>query len=175
MRSRRHSWRRSRPTRCRAAATSCTSPFDARVQVCLAGLDFSNPARLLWELTAAIPFIAFCAAPLIRNATAEQASGYRVMGLPGPAPNGYRDFSYGRRLSTRADVSRVAAVTERADVVIVGSGFGGSITAWRLAELYRAAGVDPQVRSSCSSGAVGTAIPTFASRRTSTISRTSTC
>jgi choline dehydrogenase-like flavoprotein len=34
-------------------------------------------------------------------------------------------------------------VTERADVVIVGSGFGGSITAWRLAELYRAAGVDP--------------------------------
>jgi enediyne biosynthesis protein E9 len=34
-------------------------------------------------------------------------------------------------------------VTERADVVIVGSGFGGSITAWRLAELYAAAGVDP--------------------------------
>jgi choline dehydrogenase-like flavoprotein len=32
---------------------------------------------------------------------------------------------------------------ERFDVVIVGSGFGGSITAWRLAELYRAAGVDP--------------------------------
>lgn len=35
-------------------------------------------------------------------------------------------------------------MTERADVVIVGSGFGGSITAWRLAELYRAAGVDPR-------------------------------
>jgi choline dehydrogenase-like flavoprotein len=34
-------------------------------------------------------------------------------------------------------------VTERVDVAIVGSGFGGSITAWRLAELYRAAGVDP--------------------------------
>jgi enediyne biosynthesis protein E9 len=33
--------------------------------------------------------------------------------------------------------------TGRFDVVIVGSGFGGSITAWRLAELYRAAGVDP--------------------------------
>jgi choline dehydrogenase-like flavoprotein len=32
---------------------------------------------------------------------------------------------------------------ESVDVVIVGSGFGGSITAWRLAELYRAAGVDP--------------------------------
>ncbi len=42
------------------------------------------------------------------------------------------------------DAKRVAAVsTERFDVVIVGSGFGGSITAWRLAELYRAAGVDP--------------------------------
>ena len=34
--------------------------------------------------------------------------------------------------------------SERVDVVIVGSGFGGSITAWRLAELYRAAGVDPR-------------------------------
>ncbi len=33
--------------------------------------------------------------------------------------------------------------SERVDVVIVGSGFGGSITAWRLAELYRASGVDP--------------------------------
>lgn len=33
--------------------------------------------------------------------------------------------------------------TQSVDVVIVGSGFGGSITAWRLAELYRAAGVDP--------------------------------
>src|SRR4029077_17609947 len=37
-----------------------------------------------------------------------------------------------------------AAVSERVDVVIVGSGFGGSITAWRLAELYRAAGGDPR-------------------------------
>src|SRR5437660_208496 len=33
---------------------------------------------------------------------------------------------------------------ERVDVAIVGSGFGGSITAWRLAELYRAAGADPK-------------------------------
>lgn len=28
-----------------------------------------------------------------------QASGYRVMGLPGIAPNGYGDFSYRRKLS----------------------------------------------------------------------------
>lgn len=73
--------------------------FATRVQVCLTGLDFSNPSRELWELAAAIAFIAFCAAPLIRNATAKQACGYRVMGLPGPAPNGYRDYSYGRQLS----------------------------------------------------------------------------
>ncbi len=34
-------------------------------------------------------------------------------------------------------------MNQRVDVAIVGSGFGGSITAWRLAELYVAAGVDP--------------------------------
>ncbi|HEX6712920.1 MAG TPA: GMC family oxidoreductase [Thermoleophilaceae bacterium] len=33
-------------------------------------------------------------------------------------------------------------MAERVDVCIVGSGFGGSISAWRLAELYRAAGAD---------------------------------
>src|SRR5256714_2847273 len=32
---------------------------------------------------------------------------------------------------------------EQVDVCIVGSGFGGSISAWRLAGLYRAAGVEP--------------------------------
>jgi hypothetical protein len=73
--------------------------FAPRVQVCLDGLDFSNPSRQVWELAAAIAFIAFCAAPLIRDATANQASGYRVMGLPGVAPNGYSDYSYGRQLS----------------------------------------------------------------------------
>jgi choline dehydrogenase-like flavoprotein len=35
-------------------------------------------------------------------------------------------------------------MAERVDVCIVGSGFGGSITAYRLAELYRAAGADPR-------------------------------
>ena len=33
---------------------------------------------------------------------------------------------------------------ERVDVLIAGSGFGGSISAFRLAELYRAAGADPR-------------------------------
>ena len=36
-------------------------------------------------------------------------------------------------------------MAERVDVCIVGSGFGGSISAWRLAELYRAAGERPSV------------------------------
>jgi enediyne biosynthesis protein E9 len=35
-------------------------------------------------------------------------------------------------------------VAERVDVCIVGSGFGGSVTAWRLAELYVAAGAEPK-------------------------------
>src|SRR4051794_29886937 len=35
-------------------------------------------------------------------------------------------------------------MAERVDVCIVGSGFGGSISAYRLSELYRAAGVDPR-------------------------------
>jgi len=73
--------------------------FDARVQVCIAGLAFDNPIRVLWEAAAAVPFTAFCAAALIPDATAARASGYRVMGLPGTAPNGYRRFSYRRRLS----------------------------------------------------------------------------
>src|SRR6476659_4851962 len=34
---------------------------------------------------------------------------------------------------------------QRADVCIVGSGFGGSISAYRLAELYRAAGQEPSI------------------------------
>jgi enediyne biosynthesis protein E9 len=34
-------------------------------------------------------------------------------------------------------------VAERVDVCIVGSGFGGSISAWRLADLYQQAGADP--------------------------------
>jgi hypothetical protein len=73
--------------------------FDRRVRVCVAGLAFDNPGRQVWEAAAAVPFTAFCAAALIRNATSDKASGYRVMGLPGAAPNGYRDFSYRRRLS----------------------------------------------------------------------------
>jgi hypothetical protein len=74
-------------------------PFEQRVAVVLAGLDFGNGDRVLWEAAAAVPFTAFCAAALVPNATSATASGYRVMGLPGAAPHGYRGFSYRRRLS----------------------------------------------------------------------------
>ena len=68
----------------------------------LAGLDFSNSSRLLWEAAAAVPFTAFCAAALVPEQTAAKAVGYGVMGLPGVAPTGYSDFSYRRVLSREA-------------------------------------------------------------------------
>jgi hypothetical protein len=71
-----------------------------REAVCLQGLSFSNPTRVVWEAAAAVPFTAFCAAATQINATSASASGYAVMGHPGPAPNGYTDFSYNRPLAT---------------------------------------------------------------------------
>jgi len=75
-------------------------PFEQRVQTVLAGLDFGNSTRTLWEAAAAVPFEAFCGAGEHAVGTSENASGYRVMGYPGAAPDGYqRDYSYGRPLS----------------------------------------------------------------------------
>lgn len=74
-------------------------PWDARVQVCIDGLDFANPDRVIWEAAAAVPFTAFCAAALIPEQSGPRAVGYAVMGLPGVAPRGYSGFSYGRRLA----------------------------------------------------------------------------
>jgi hypothetical protein len=73
--------------------------FNQRVQVCLQGLDFSNPTYLVWEAASAVPFTAFCAAALVPEATRYDAVGYRVMGLPGTAPHGYRHYSWRKRLS----------------------------------------------------------------------------
>ena len=67
--------------------------------VALSGLAYDNPNRTLWEAAAAVPFTAYCAAATQINATSATASGYRVMGLPGTAPGGYKRFSYGRKLS----------------------------------------------------------------------------
>lgn len=74
-------------------------PYDRRVDVAMSGLAFSNVDRVIYELAAAIPFIAFCAAATQRDATSRTASGLRVLGHPGTAPNGYRSFSYRRRLA----------------------------------------------------------------------------
>jgi hypothetical protein len=73
--------------------------FAKREAVCLQGLDFTNPTRIVWEAAAAVPFTAFCAAANVKNATNETAAGYAVMGHPGTAPHGYADFSYRRRLN----------------------------------------------------------------------------
>ena len=73
--------------------------FKARTRVCKQALSFSNPDRVLYEAAAAIPFTAFCAAAEHPIGTSRNASGYRVMGYPGAAPNGYAGFSYRRKLS----------------------------------------------------------------------------
>jgi hypothetical protein len=79
--------------------------YDRREAVCVKGLAFSNPSRVVWEAAAAVPFTAFCAAANVPNAngrkgaTRHRAAGYRVMGHPGIAPHGYRNFSYRRRLN----------------------------------------------------------------------------
>jgi hypothetical protein len=76
-----------------------TLDYDRRVAVVLTGLSFDNPERTLWEAAAAVPFTAFCAAAEHPTGTSANASGYRVMGYPGAAPDGYRGASYGRRLA----------------------------------------------------------------------------
>jgi enediyne biosynthesis protein E8 len=76
-----------------------TLSFEQRVAVVTEGLSFDNPDRTLWEAAAAVPFTAFCAAAEHATGTSANASGYRVMGYPGAAPNGYRGASYRRRLS----------------------------------------------------------------------------
>jgi len=70
-----------------------------REAVCKGGFAFDNPLRLAWEAAGAIPFVAFCAAGMVPEQTAEKAVGYRVMGLPGRRAAGYADASYRRRLS----------------------------------------------------------------------------
>jgi hypothetical protein len=74
-------------------------PYEKRAAVVISGMDFGNPLRLVWEAAAGLPYLAFCAGAAQRNATSKTLSGYRVMGYPGAAPRGYRDFSYGRPLA----------------------------------------------------------------------------
>jgi hypothetical protein len=74
-------------------------PYDKRAAAVMSGLSFDNPSRVLWEAAAAVPFTAFCAAAEHPIGTSSNASGYRVMGYPGAAPNGYSSASYRRKLS----------------------------------------------------------------------------
>lgn len=73
--------------------------WEGRERACNQGLSFDNPVRLIWEASAAVAFTAFCAAGLSKEQRGDTAPGYRVMGLPGPAPAGYADFSWRKRLS----------------------------------------------------------------------------
>jgi hypothetical protein len=74
-------------------------PFAKRIEVLKEGLAASNPSVTVWEAAAAVPFAAFLAEATQVNATIDGASGYQVMGHPGTAPNGYAEYSYGRKLS----------------------------------------------------------------------------
>jgi hypothetical protein len=62
------------------------------------GLAYDNPTRLVWEAAAAVAFAAFCGVASPQQ-TMKGCPGYAVMGLPGAAPNGYGNASFGRRLS----------------------------------------------------------------------------
>ena len=73
--------------------------FEQRTAVVLEALSFENDDRVLYEAAAAVPFTAFCAAAVHPVGTSKNASGYRVMGYPGAAPQGYKGYSYGRRLA----------------------------------------------------------------------------
>ena len=74
-------------------------PFAKRIDVLKEGLAASNPSVTVWEAAAAVPFAAFLAEATQPHATIDGASGYQVMGHPGIAPNGYAEYSYGRKLS----------------------------------------------------------------------------
>jgi hypothetical protein len=82
-----------------AAGSFLDLDWAGRERACVSGFSFDNPLRVVWEAAAAVAFTAFCAAGLSHEQRGDSAPGYRVMGLPGPAPRGYADFSYRRRLA----------------------------------------------------------------------------
>ncbi|MBJ7330440.1 MAG: hypothetical protein JHC95_11130 [Solirubrobacteraceae bacterium] len=72
--------------------------FDQRTRVCVEGLAYRNPTRLLWEAAAAVPFAAFAGA-LAPAQNPARSGGYRTLGHPGAAPGGYPEPSYRRVLA----------------------------------------------------------------------------
>jgi hypothetical protein len=79
--------------------------FAKRVAVLKEGLAASNPTVTVWEAAAAVPFAAFLSAATQPHASIDGASGYQVMGHPGIAPNGYAEYSYGRKLARERTAS----------------------------------------------------------------------
>ena len=73
--------------------------YSKRVSVLVDGLNASNPALIVWEAAIAVAYVSFVMAAAQREPTIDTASGYQVMGVPGTAPNGYADYSYGKKLS----------------------------------------------------------------------------
>lgn len=74
-------------------------PFASRVSVLVDGLSASNPTVLVWEAAGAVAFAAFLIVATQVNATIDTACGLQVMGHPGTAPQGYAEYSYGKKLS----------------------------------------------------------------------------
>ncbi len=58
--------------------------YEARERVCLAGLDFANGDRIVWEAAAAVPFTAFCAAANVVNATRRRRPATRSWAIQAP-------------------------------------------------------------------------------------------
>ena len=64
--------------------------YEHRQAVCVGGLAFSNPTRLVWEAAAAVAFTAFCAAATIVNADGRPGRPNRAAGYRGHGPSGNR-------------------------------------------------------------------------------------
>ena len=120
----------------------------ARAGAARAASTSTNPTASLCEAAAAVPFTAFCAA----GDAPDRARAQNALRLPRDGLSGRRAERLPARLQlppqarprAHRRTGNLPLMAERVDVCIVGSGFGGSITAWRLAELYEAAGVDPK-------------------------------
>ena len=88
-----------------------------------------------------------------RGRRAERGHDRHLVRLPGDGLSGHgaerlRGILLQAQARERTDeegLPALDAMAERFDVCIVGSGFGGSISAFRLAELYRAAGETPSI------------------------------
>ena len=151
--------------------------YDHRQAVCMGGLAFSNPTRVVWEAAAAVAFTAFCAAATIserRRPPRGDPKPRRRLSRHGPSresPLTATAISPTAAAWQPRPDKRVASVTERVDVCIVGSG----LVARSLPGGWRSSTGPPIETPALSSwsGGVARATRTSASRWTSTTSPTS--